>query len=471
MAATTQHHAPVQAVFVERIGASAARLRELPIPISRSCHVGNLGTYNYGLLRYLGNARLNMIDHSLYQVDRDFFLWIRLDSRGRVAQYFDHRGREVPRYAGRHVHSYLADFDRRRRSILNYSIDTRPYHGFDHVRDTFADIDSVSRKMNGRAAVTRCIEFCGEFPLLNQVIRRAAQDRRLDLLFDRWCRTNRQGNVVMSPVDDITYRGADAVRLASAHHGVFFEGDVDELTARLRQGVRAVRERLEHGTSPGELDYPWFTTGFGNYASISVLEHVRARPGAFYHAGATLTPYYVRDAPFAVPFTRLIEYLIGAGWLPHDYLLTILPTYCFQLFATGPSSAAQLDALLDYWRGLCRRPELRGVLGSLSGRTVPHGIGIDALASLDRREVAELSRQVGRFNEIDPNVLPIDFAMTEQSNLGLPQRQLRDQSLYFPPTLDELTWAQAETLVRLLTEICGPGGARPAVPATRRSDG
>lgn len=424
-------------VFGEPIGATLRRIREWPVPVARSCHVGNNSNYNWGWLALAGNTRFVMYDHTTYGADRVCFPWMVLRDYGVIDCAADIDGNPIGELAARHVNATADRFPLKHRSLLNYGLPATV--GGRSLTAHHHDINvRLSQRVNGSLPSFDSQEVVAHFALFSDIVLAFARARELHLLFDRWVQ-RRKARVFFVRLGTLDYGDAD-LRIDSAEGNELFRGTLVELLRRIRDSLGEVLGRIAHDRPLGSVSYPWLTLPF-SYLFGAAAEYA-AHPGLdeFYHAGGLTSPYYMGEAGFKVGFERLEARLSEEGFLPGRARFNVIPIGCCQLFGR-PSSVGALEELLEGWKERMRR------IGS-------PGPSPDAVDPATRRWVYG---RTAAFNRTDPNRLPVCFDYSpptpDFNKYGLAMDALMDYEIALPESLAALTWGEAECLVRTMGSL------------------
>lgn len=445
----------MRAPIAETLGA----ISELASPVVRTCHVGNNTSNIWGWLRLAGNTYLGLYDHTLYGVDENCIPWLRLGDDGRIEACFDHRGGARPEEIGRHVNDHLAQAERKYFAHLNYGIFGQ-VGGEDLITSHYRLAERLSRGMNGRSVRLRTQEVLDERETFSALIHDFFRHRKLDLLFNRWVRTTgKKGYAVAKKILAIEYLVGERVAIEAASSGTVFEGTAEELVATFLDGMEKVSRRIIDTTPLGRVSYPWFENFF-NFLTYAIREF-RLDPAqrVFWHAGGSSSSFYINHASVQQGLRELTLLLEAWGYLPAGSQVRILPTFCCQLFATVADSLPILEALIATWRDwLERHPRLAGAMTDrLHQTTESFPVGGDLVEALDAPCRGELLRRVEEFNTLDRNRLPIahaaDLGHRTYNKFGIAQHHLLDVEPRFPKGFTDMSWGEAELLVKALGHL------------------
>lgn len=441
--------------YHERIDATLAEIAALPLPVPRTCHLGNNGAYNWGWLAIARNSRLVMFDHTTYGADRVCLPWTVLGDYGRVAACYDIDGNEIERYRGDHVTGPAQDVPPKYRGILNYGIDA--WHaGVPLASHHYTTNLELARCYNESVPSYDSREIVENFELFAGIVRAAHERGSLDLLFDRWAHT-RGGRVVFTKIDAVERRGARLI-LSGPGREMLFDGSATELLYELRESLASLRAHVELAKPLGRIAHPWMSLPFAylfgaatDYAQCSDLRvHV--------HAGGLTSPYYMNDPAFGKRFQLVYDDLAEADFLPRDFRFVLVPIGCCQLFAT--SSTSILSGIVERWRAtLDSLADRRPVLELLASRSSPFGPELQrAMRELDNRFLDWLRTEVLRFNRCDANRLPICYDGANKNTnafnkYGIGPRALLHTTPTFPPAFGTLSWIEGEWLIHVLALI------------------
>jgi len=456
--AVAQERSVLASCLHQPISTTLAEIAGLASPVHRSCHIGNAVANNYAWLALAGNTYLGPTEHTLYGVDDAYVPWAVLRDGGVVETCFNHRGELVPELAGRHARELTRHVPRKHCAFYSFGI-FAPYAGGDLIADHHRVMMDLARQMNGSACVPRSSEIVALRPLVAAIIHRAHLRRRLDLLFNKWVRTTRRGQVVSLKIQRIETAACGDLAIHGADSTLLFQGSIEALIDALFAGLEVVSRRLADGTRLGILGYPWLTVTF-NMILNAVKEHASdPAQRVFWHAGGATNHLYMKDEGFQRDFAEVVDLLEQESFLPPGAELRMIPTFASQLFATRPAALDRLEALIARWReGLRRRREpVSRALAALERPCDPIVVFDDLVRDLDPPFLAQLARLLDDFNAIDPNRLPIaylaDARHPSYNKYGISQRSLRSVQPLFPPSLTELTWGEADLLVRTLARL------------------
>jgi hypothetical protein len=421
----------VSVCMQETIRDTLATLEGLATPVVRTCHVGNVGSNNFGWLTLVRNTYLGPMDHTLYGVDDIYMPWVLLGDYGRVEACYDLTGRPHPDRIGRHANDLRGLVARRHSSLFSFGIFAE-HEGEDLVARHVRATERLSRELRGLDVTSRSAEILGMRPLLEPLVRHFFARRLLHLLFHKWVRTTRAGYAAMLRIKEIRYEGGEDLSILTTDSSLSFRGTLDDLLEALFSGVAAVDGRLRTGRRFTSLAYPWISTCF-NLVMNAVKESARdADQRVFWHAVAATNHLYAHQAWFQEELALLFDALARGGFLPQDAELRLIPTYACQLFATTEESRAELERLVAFWRDHLRR-------------------------AAEPAFLRELAARLAAFNELDPNRLPVAYEVGSNhpayNKYGIAQRSLLGRSLLFPAGFSDLRWGEAELLVKTLGRL------------------
>jgi hypothetical protein len=438
--------------YQQRVDTTLAEIAALPLPVPRTCHLGNNGAYNWGWLAIARNSRLVMFDHTTYGADRVCLPWAVLGDYGRVAAFYDIDGNEIHRHRDVHINAPAQAVPPKYRSILNYGIDA--WHaGVPLASHHYTTNLELARRYNASVPSFDSREILENFDLFADIVTAAHERSSLDLLFDRWAHT-RRGRVVFTKIESTERRGGRII-LTGPGQEVLFDGSAIDLLYKLRESLASLRAHVELAKPLEPIAYPWMSLPFAylfgaatDYAQCSDLRvHV--------HAGGLTSPYYMRDHAFGERFRLAYDDLARTGFLPRDFRFVLVPIGCCQLFAT--CSTPILSEIIERWRATIdslahRRP----VLQLLASRSSPFGPEFQrAMRELDDDFLDWLRTEVHRFNQLDTNRLPVCYdganTYTETFNkYGIGPDGLLEATPTFPPSFGELSWIEGEWLIQVL---------------------
>lgn len=444
--------------MASRIADTLDIVAALRSPVVRSCHVGNNTSNVWGWLALAGNARLVQYDHTLYGLDENCIPWVVLGDSGRVDASFGIDGLPKDVDTGRHVNDVIGGIDLKHTSHLNYAL-FASYNGQDLLLHHVRVAQRLCDLANGSISSFDSREVLRNKDLFANVIRSFAASGCLMLMFDRWVRTTRKGHVIMRRLRTI---GTDreTVEAIDIDDSLVFRGTVQELTEALFQGLAAVADRLATAAPLPSVNYPWFTLPFA-YLANCLQEHVvDAQQRVFWHAGGSASQYYINEETMQASFDALFHSLGSHGFLPEHSTLRMIPTFCCQLFATTDAGAESLSDMLTIWQEYLARYRCSVVpyLEGLGGTTDPFGL-VDAYAKQLPRETSDhLLEQARRFNRGDVNQVPVAHVVGKRhanyNKYGVAQhRLLAVHEFRIPSALRDLTWSEAELLVKTLAHL------------------
>ena len=373
--------------------------------------------------------------------------WAVLGDDGRVSAFYDIDGVEVTSLRGLHVNATAASVAARHRSILNYAVparyDGRPLINFHYVVNC-----RLSHHFNGSTPSYDAREISENFALFERIVRVAAEQRVLDLLFDRWVET-RVGRAFFTGISDIAYRGK-TLDLVAAGGRALFMGTIDELLAATAESLDALCGCIEHGTAMGRFGYPWLKLPFA-YLFGATTEFSSHPTGVSIHAGGSASPYDMTRPAFRREFGRVHAFLATAEFLPASFRFESLPTACCQLFSTNRSSV--LDEIVERWAmAVSRLRDRSAVLARLARRGEPFCADLLAANSrLDPKFVVWLEGAVEALAMEGERHLPVCFSATDRlpdtfNKYGTAWETLRRITPRFPSRFYDLTWIEAEWL-------------------------
>jgi hypothetical protein len=438
--------------YLEPIEATLARIAASPLPVPRTCHLGNNGAYNWGWLSLARNSRLVLFDHTTYGADRVCLPWTVLGDYGRVAAYYDIDGSEVERHRGVHVNAPARAIPPKHRSILNYGINARQGE-VPLATHHYATNIELARRFNASVPSYDSREILDNFDLFAGIVETAHGRGTLERLFDRWVHT-RGRRVVFTKLESVEGRG-DRVVLRGPGGEVLFDGTVAELLAQVDESLGSLRAHVELGRPLAGIGHPWLSLPFA-YLFGAATDYAR-RPDlrVHVHAGGLTSPYYMNDPAFRVRFRAVYDELARTAFLPRGFRFVLVPIGCCQLFAT--SSPSILGEIVERWRGtVASLPNRRAVLDLLAGQSRPFGPEFRrATRELDSRFLAWLRAAVLRFDQGDANRLPVCYDGARElaqtfNKYGIGHRALLQATPEFSPSFGSLSWVEGEWLVHVL---------------------
>jgi hypothetical protein len=441
------------------IGDTLADVTALNSPVVRSCHVGNNTSNVWGWLALARNSQLLQFDHTRYGRDENCLPWTQLADRGRIAYCVDQHGQEQPAWIGKHVLEHLPAIPHRYHGYMNYQIPAND--SGDLMRDHYQLADTLSQQINGNRALCDTAQITGHPVLLAAVIDAFARRRQLHLALGRWIRRAGadQGKVISMPIRQIEYGADGRVTMIESDGRIAFAGPATDLAARLLDAARQIAERLRSGTGIGAVDYPWFTLELA-YFFQAVIEHSQSpRQTIFWHAGGSSSQYYINAPAIRARLRQVRDVLGEQGLLPTEAVITVIPTFCCQLFATAPAGLSVLDGLIADWLDcLARhRDRLAPSLRRLQVAIHPAPVAMRALRSLEPVFVTRLHDAMAAFNAAEINLLPVAHCANldhpSYNKFGTAQSAFLGKQLRFPCAFHDLRWGEAELLVKLMAAI------------------
>jgi hypothetical protein len=435
----------------------------LKSPVIRTCHIGNNTSNNFGWLRLAKNSYMGQFDHTLYGVDDHNVPWAVLGDGGRVEACYDHRGNPVPEAIGRHANELKGSVRRNHLSIFNYSLFLQ-HEGEDLLHRHLRLATRICEDLGVPAPVCRSTELHQNRRVVRDAVESFFRRNRLDRIFNRWARTTRSGRTIMLRPEAIEQSGGD-VLVRSTEKEILFEGSFDALMDRFFEGMERVSNRLLTGQRYEPVSYPWVTNIFGHFLLVAAKEHQRdPRQEEFWHSGASGTHYYVNEEGFQAEFEEIRSVLVADGLLPDSMHLHVIPTFSCQLFATSPESLAALGSLLSLWREHLQDYPLvaRRVIESLRVTTEPLPVLDHFCSGLPTALTSELARRLAGVNACSANRLPVAYMANSPApaynKYGICQASLLGKEILIPEELREMSWGEAELLVKTLAWLTA--GAR-----------
>lgn len=463
-------------VYHETIETTLAHVAAYPLPVPRSCHLGNNGPYNWGWLSLARNTRLVLFDHTTYGADRLCLPWTVLADYGRVVAFFDIEGQEVAHYRDTHVNAPARAIPPKYRGILNYGIQAvhegRPLPAYHYAKNL-----ELARRFNGSVPSYDSQEILDNFDLFSSIVTAAHARGQLHDLFDRWAHT-RGTRVVFTKIESFESR-RDHLLVLGPGREVLFDGTLADLLAQMHDSLAILRAHVEQAQQLGGIAHPWMSLPFA-YLFGAVTDCVRCpNLHTHLHAGGLTSPYYMSRADFRARFQLVYGHLSSSGFLPRPFRFVLVPIGCCQLFATFSSSL--LGEIIERWRGsVASLPHRNAVLDLLATRTQPFEVKFQrATREVDDRFLAWLRSEIIRFNERDPNRLPISYdgatTVPETFNkYGMGGLSLLRMTPNFPQSFYSLTWLESEWLTHVLAflfadhnELTGRNGGFGAKEASR----
>lgn len=441
-----------------RISDTLAEISVLRSPVARSCHVGNNTANNWGWLALAGNAYLLQYDHTLYGVDEVCIPWAVIGDYGLVEGYYNHKGEPQLEAVGKHVNTLMQKVDRKYFAHLNYGI-FADYNGTDLIAYHYHLAAELSRALNSSEVSTDSNELLALRKLLSEVIRDFFKRKLLHLVFDRWISTSRRGYVTMSKLHNIQYDSMGGVSIYDTNSNVVFRGSFDDLLEMFFEGLRCVTKRLLTGHSLPRINYPWITICF-SYLSSAVKEYYfDSSQMMFWHGAGSTSQYYINSDTMRDQFNTLTNLLVAWGYLPSAMHLYMVPTYCCQLFATSAEAVTVLNSLMSLWKDylLAHRELVMQYTSHLEETTDPLAVSAEFYKTIDVSFLEQLKRVLTEFNAIDANRLPIAHIAGQKhptyNKYGISQISLLDKNPIFPDGFKELSWGEAEMLIKTLANI------------------
>lgn len=450
----------LRVVSGDKIADTLQAIDHLRQPVSRSCHIGNNGNYNFAWLALARNTRFVMYDHTTYGADRVCFPWMLVRDYGIIDTAFDIDGQPCLHLQGKHVDTPSARVPVKHRSILNYGIkatvDNTPLFAYHYA----ANCELARRHNNNKEHTFDARELLVNFHLCEQITRHFARMGTLDMLFDRWV-VQRRGRVLMERIRVIRNIRND-ILVTNTNGQLLFRGDIQALIDSLHESLNAIVAHITKAVPLASISYPWFNLIF-SYLFGAAIEYGRdSRQTSFFHAGGLTSPYYTSDANFRHRFAQLANCLQISGFLPqNEFSFNVVPIACCQLYACS-DSLAPLEELI-----LCAREALHTVANpaefTRSFQQSDPDVRQDLMAMLLQRVRpsvrSKLRDQASRFNSDCPNRIPVCFksppvsAFTKYGVGGVHSRSLRQDAIIFPRVLFDLTWSEGEWVVQALGHL------------------
>jgi hypothetical protein len=441
----------------ETIAQTLAAISGLTTPVARSCHIGNNTSNVWGWLSLAENSSLVQFDHTRYGLDENCMPWLVLGNAGRIVACYNHRGEAQPEWIGRHVTEQLQSIATRYFAILNYSI-YADHRGEDLIRWHCQTADRLSAEMNGSRPSFDSAEALSIRSLVRDAVAAFAESQKLHLCIDRWVylRRRRHSHIVSQAIRRIEYIGASRLEIYDDNGSRAFVGSYNDLSNALINGLEQVEQRLTVGAAVETANYPWFALGF-SYLIQAVKEYAADHGQQhFWHAAGSSSQYYINAPLFRQRFAQTRDILVAASLLPEQATVTMIPSYCCQLFATDAFSATALDELLDLWRSYVARndPVMFSTLHELGKTERPVVLVEQFYKAVDPKLLAALADAAAKFNRLCVNTLPVSHAANlhhpTYNKYGVAQHELFGVTPRFPRALYDLTWGQAELLIKVL---------------------
>jgi len=448
----------LRVVANDRIADTLQTIGDLKRPVSRSCHIGNNGNYNFAWLALARNTRFVMYDHTTYGVDRVCFPWMLVRDYGIIDTAFDIEGQPRHDLRGQHVGALAARAPARHRSILNYGIkatvDNVPLFAYH-----FSSNCQFAKQYNDQEHTFDAKEVLANFHICENIILQFARKGELHMLFDRWV-AQRKGRTLMEHIREIHIEGDD-ILITNTTGRPLFQGDAQGLVHSLNESLNAVVSHITNGDALPPISYPWFNLVF-SYLFGAIIEHTHDwRQTSFFHAGGLTSPYYMTDAKFQQRFHQLTNRLQTAGFLPQEFDFNVIPIGCCQLYASSTSLASLEDLIL------CAKDALRTVASAreleCAFQQSESHIGQDLIPMLLQRMRPSIRTKLReltlRFNSDCPNRLPVCLrnssinTFTKYGVGGVHSRSLREDAIIFPRSLLDLTWCEGECIVQALGHL------------------
>lgn len=430
----------------------------LKSPVVRSCHVGNNTSNVWGWLALSKNTQLLQFDHTRYGMDENCLPWTRLANRGKIAYCVNQLGEEQPAWIGKHVLEHLPSIPFRYHGHLNYQI---PANGSgDLMQEHFQFANTLSLQINGRYALCDTSQIAGHPALLAAVIDAFARSRQLHLALGRWVRRTASGQrkVVSMPIRQIEYGPGQQLTLVESDGRIAFAGHSTELAAKLLDAARQISERLHSGAHIGAVDYPWFTLELAYFFQAVIERSHSPTQTEFWHAGGSSSQYYINAPTMRVRLRQVRDLLSEHGLLPPQAVITIIPTFCCQLFACGDGLGV-LDSLIRDWRNylIQHSSTLKCALARLQVAQHPAPSALRAFRRLEPAFIRRLAEAMAAFNDADINRLPVahcaNLAHPSYNKFGTAQSAFLGKRPRFPASFHALRWGEAELLVKLMAAV------------------
>jgi hypothetical protein len=432
------------------------QIKDLHSPVVRSCHIGNNTSNIWGWLALGGNTRLVEYDHTIYGLDENCASWVVLNDGGRIQRCYSPSGEELTDERQSHLNEHLKRIDKKYSSHLNYGIFAL-HENEDLIIFHNTINKELCRQINNSKLSFDSSEIAGSQELLSNLIKDLHKARKLDLIFNRWVQKSRKDQVLMHKVQQFEYRENDTIIVHSSNNQLLFEGNLDALLHTFFEGMRTVSNRLHTGEKLENVNYPWITLQF-SYLLATVHEyHADKSQRTFWHAAGSASQYYINETAFQELTAQLVDFLISHGYLPEGVHLTMIPTYCCQLFATQKNSLAILEKIIVLWMNYIKEDHdlKEDYTALLSTVTNPYESTIGFYKKMDNRVKKELEQMLDEFNEIDENRLPVahiaNINHPTYNKYGIAQANLLGKEIFIPALLKEMTWAEAELLIKVFS--------------------
>lgn len=441
----------------ERIGDTLRVIENLPQPVSRSCHIGNNGNYNFAWLALAKNTRFVMYDHTTYGADRVCFPWMLVRDYGIIDSAFDIDGHLRNDLRNKHVGT--VDVPARYRSILNYGIeatvDNMPLFTYHYALNC-----ELAKRHSNQAHTFDSQEVLNNFNLCEGIIHHFAQKAELHLLFDRWV-AHRKGRKLMEHIQTIRYSGND-IFIFNTNKQLVFRGDIEALVDSLHEALIPMVAHITNAVPLPPMSYPWFNLVFSYLFGAATEYNLDSTKTSFFHAGGLTSPYYMNDVGFQRRFEHIASRLQIAGFLPQqDFSFTVIPIACCQLYACS-YNLAPLEELV-----LCAREALHTVARPAELTSIfqqfQSDVRQDCTAMLFQRIRpsirTKLCYQTLAFNSDSANHIPVCLnnslgnTFTKYGVGGVHSRSLREDKIVFPTVLLDMTWSEGEWIVQVLGHL------------------
>lgn len=443
----------------EKIHETLNKINKLKTPVARSCHIGNNTSNNWGLLALTKNVQLIQYDHTSYGVDENCASWLVLENYGLISACYDHKGNLMPDETGKHLNLHLQMHSTNKYAQhMNYALFAK-YKEQDLMQYHYDIANKLSQSINGRSVSFDTKEILSIAEQVRKIFKNFFELKKLDLLITRWIKKSKKNYVMMYKIGEIAYRANNIIEIYTTESAKVFSGTIDDLCDNFFSSIQSVHDRIRDGKLLERISYPWLDLKF-SYLIAAIKEFfIDPEQKHFWHGGGSASQYYINDPQFVADMNVLSQQLINLGYLPRETNISLVPSFCCQLFATNKFSITVLEELFQIW--IMYKKEnphlLNNAINLLSNISNPLHTIKETFKAVDVDILRKLKFLLFRFNELDANRLPIahivSYSHPSYNKYGIAQHNLLGKEILFPSEFYDLTWGEAELLTKILAEI------------------
>ena len=442
----------------QNISTTLREIANLKIPVVRSCHIGNNTSNNWGFLVLAKNAQLVQYDHTTYGVDENCAPWLVLNDNGLIDMCYDHKGNLNTQDIGKHINIHMRNNSKKYAQRLNYSIFCQ-FNEKDLINYHYNIANKLSNILNGHNASFDAKEILSIKEILRDIFKTFHIKKKLHFLFNRWVKKSKKNDVIMYKIGEIYYGPYNTIKIFTNEKIKVFSGSIDNLCNNFFDSMQNIHDRIINVKSLEVIDYPWLNIKF-SYLISSIKEFFYdKKQKTFWHAGGSASSYYINNIDFSDDINNLIDHMVNYQYLPSKARINLIPSFCCQLFATNKNSLLILEKLIETWVAYKNRnPKyMEGVVNLLSKANSPLEIVKKSFQETPGHVIKSLENLILIFNKIDINKLPIAHISSYNhpfyNKYGIAQYKLIKEKIFFPLNLYDLSWGEAELLVKILAEI------------------